>query len=101
MNYQKASHSGGENHSGERKTPGKRAANSATDRNWMRVTLPVVGTLTLPPGDQLAYLGGLAVLTALEIVDWPVALVLGAGHLLASDRHSRVIRDFGEALEEA
>lgn len=101
MNYQKTSHSGGENHPSERKTHGKRAASSATDRNSLRVTLPVVGTVTLPPGDQLAYLGGLAVLTALEIVEWPVALVLGAGHLLASDRNSRVIRDFGEALEEA
>jgi hypothetical protein len=60
-----------------------------------------VGAVTLPPPDQLVYLGGLAVLTALEIVEWPIALFLGAGHLLASDRNNKMLTAFGEALEEA
>ncbi|MET8720982.1 hypothetical protein [Streptomyces misionensis] len=55
----------------------------------------------LPPGDQLAFLAGLGVLTALELVEWPIALAIGVGHELARSRHGKVLREFGEALEKA
>ncbi|MFJ8634856.1 hypothetical protein [Streptomyces sp. NPDC093568] len=66
------------------------------------VQLDVFGVhIQLPPPDQLAFLGGVGVLAALEIIEWPVALVLGVGHQLAHSRHGRMLREFGEALEEA
>ncbi|MFI9587332.1 hypothetical protein ACIHCQ_37190 [Streptomyces sp. NPDC052236] len=66
------------------------------------VTLDVFGArLELPPPQQLAFLAGVGVLTALDILDWPVALVLTVGHQLAHSHHSQVLREFGEALEEA
>lgn len=55
----------------------------------------------LPPKDQLAFLAGLGFLTALELIEWPVALAIGVGHELARSRHGRVLREFGQALEEA
>ncbi|WP_186785769.1 hypothetical protein [Streptomyces misionensis] len=57
--------------------------------------------LELPPGDQLAFLAGLGVLTAFELIEWPIALAIGVGHELARSRHGKVLREFGEALEEA
>lgn len=81
-----------------------RSAGAAADQAVSRhaVTLDVLGTrLELPPPDQLAFLGGVAVLAAFEIIEWPVALVLAVGHQLAHSHHGKVMREFGEALEEA
>ena len=52
----------------------------------------------LRAGTPLAALG---VLAAVEIIEWPVALVLGAGHFLVQEDHNRVVQEIGEALEEA
>jgi xanthosine utilization system XapX-like protein len=65
------------------------------------VTLPVVGQVRIPRPDQLAYYGALAGLAALEIIDWPIALVIGAGHALAASQHHKVAQELGEALQDA
>lgn len=80
---------------------GQRAAERATDQNSLRVTAPLIGTVDLPPTEQLAYFGGLGLLAAVGMLEWPVALTLVAGHLLASGRGNKTLRDFGRALEEA
>jgi hypothetical protein len=65
------------------------------------VNVPVVGQLEIPRPEQLAYYGGLAALAAFELIDWPVALVIAAGHLLAANHHNRLLEEIGEAMEEA
>lgn len=76
------------------------AAEHAVTHNT--VTLDVLGTrVELLPPEQLAFLAGVGVLAAVEIIEWPVALVLAVGHQLAHSHHGRVLREFGEALEEA
>lgn len=65
------------------------------------VNLPLVGRVEVPPPEQLAYFGGLAVLAALELIDWPVALVIATGHVLASNHHNKLLEELGEAMEEA
>jgi hypothetical protein len=65
------------------------------------VNLPVLGQVEIPRPEQLAYFGGLAALAALELIDWPVALVIAAGHFLASNHHNRLLEELGEAMEEA
>jgi hypothetical protein len=65
------------------------------------VNLPVVGRLTIPKPEQLAYYGGLAALAAFELIDWPVALVIATGHILASNHRNHLLEELGEALEEA
>jgi hypothetical protein len=79
---------------------GHQAAQKATARNSVRIPVPVLGTVTLPPPQQLAYIGGIAALTALEIIEWPVGVVLVAGHVLATNSHNKILQDFGDALEE-
>jgi hypothetical protein len=65
------------------------------------VQLPVVGRVTLPPPERLVYYAGLGLLAVFEIVEWPVALMVGTGHMLADQQHRRVLHALGEALEEA
>lgn len=65
------------------------------------LNLPLIGEVTIPPPDQLAYYGGLALLATLELIDWPVALVIATGHLMASNHRSRIVEELGAALEDA
>ena len=65
------------------------------------IELPILGTVQLPRPEQLAYYAAVGVLVALEIIDWPVAVVVAAGHALATQQHNRAIQEFGEGLEIA
>lgn len=81
---------------------GHRAAvQRVRDARGFAVTLPVVGKVRVPRPEQLAYYGALGLLAATEIIEWPVALVLGAGHMLMHNEHSRIAQEVGEALEDA
>ena len=72
------------------------------DSHAMLITLPGdLGKVRLPAPDRLAFYGGIVALAAFGIVDWPVALVIGVGHLLADDHHHKVLAEFGQALAEA
>ncbi|OBI17237.1 MULTISPECIES: hypothetical protein [unclassified Mycobacterium] len=66
-----------------------------------RLNIPIIGRVRVPHADHLAFYGGLAALAAFQILDWPMALVLGAGQALAESQHDRVVREFGDALSDA
>jgi hypothetical protein len=83
----------------KRKVSQRSAVERVRNAETFVVTLPVVGRVRIPRPDQLAYYGALAGLAALEIIDWPIALVIGAGHALASNHHYKVAQELGEALE--
>lgn len=63
------------------------------------VTIPSLGRVTIPR-TQLAFAGGVAVLAAACIVEWPLAAVLVAGHVLISQQHSATLHALGEALTQ-
>jgi hypothetical protein len=77
------------------------AAESALRRNSVHLQLPIVGELHLPSPADVAFFGGVAVLAVVGLLEWPVAVLLGLGHGLAMNQHHKVLRAFGEALEEA
>jgi hypothetical protein len=81
--------------------PGRAAAARVEREQHITVTLPFVGDVQLPPPGHLAFYGGVIALAALELVEWPVAVALAAGHALANQHHNTTIRQLGEALEEA
>jgi hypothetical protein len=66
----------------------------------MHLHLPVVGDVGLPPVSEVAFYGGVVVLAAVGLVEWPVAILLGVGHQLATNSHFKSLREFGQALEE-
>lgn len=61
-------------------------ARQVRDADRFALQLPVVGRVPFPRPDQLAFYGALAALVAIEMVDWPVAVAIGAGHALISGR---------------
>jgi predicted flap endonuclease-1-like 5' DNA nuclease len=75
------------------------AAEKARHSTRTRVNVPFLGHVDLPPADELAYIAGIGALAVVGVVEWPVAVVLGAGHALANRRRNRLLREFGEALE--
>ena len=77
------------------------AARAATRRNSTMVSIPLLGKVTLPPQDELAFLAGTALLAAVGVVEWPVALLMGVGFTLKHRQNNRALQDFGEALEGA
>jgi len=85
--------SGGTGRSGD-------AARRAASRNTVGVYVPLWGTVQLSRA-QLGYVAGVALLMVTEMVSWPVGLTLAAGHLLAADRDSTTLEEFGEALDQA
>jgi hypothetical protein len=85
----------------KRKVSHRSAVERVREAETFVVTLPVVGRVRIPRPEQLAYYGALAGLAALEIIDWPIALAIGAGHALAHQHHNKIAQELGAALEEA
>jgi len=63
------------------KPAGQRAAERVRKRHDLCINVPGLGTIDLGPPDQLAYLAGIATLAALEIIEWPLACIIAAGHV--------------------
>ncbi|MDT2008922.1 hypothetical protein FXW78_41320 [Rhodococcus opacus] len=63
------------------------------------VQLPVLGRVPLPRPEQLAFFAAIGLLAAAEIIEWPVAVTIAAGHILLTDQHNRAVQEIGEALE--
>ena len=83
-----------------RATSQAEAVQQVREGETFAINLPVLGQVEIPRPEQLAYFGGLAALAAFELIDWPVALVIAAGHLLASNHHNKLLEELGEAMEE-
>jgi hypothetical protein len=65
------------------------------------INLPVLGRVSIPRPEHLAYYGALGLMAAVEIIDWPIALAIAMGHALTEQHHSKVAEELGEALEDA
>ncbi|QTJ68039.1 hypothetical protein HYG77_22285 [Rhodococcus sp. ZPP] len=63
------------------------------------VNLPIIGRVGIPPPEHLAFYAALGTLAALEIIEWPVAVIIAAGHVLAAEEHHRTGQEIGAALE--
>ncbi len=61
----------------------------------------MLGPIRLPRPERVAYYGGLGLLAALEVIDWPVAVAFGAANYLAAHHNNRTLECFGKALERA
>ena len=56
--------------------------------------------LQTPPVEHLAFYAGVGALAAAEIIEWPVALVLTAGHVLIGLTNRPALKELGEAFSE-
>jgi hypothetical protein len=51
------------------------------------------------PHHRFAWYGGLAIMAAFEIIEWPLALLMMIGHEIAHRAHNEALRDFAEGIE--
>jgi len=63
------------------------------------VTLPMIHVRVSP--EHLAYFAALGVLTALEVIEWPLTAVMVGGQLLATHAHRRIVRELASGIDEA
>lgn len=68
----------------------REASKRVADARRFSVRLPLVGTVRVPPPDQLAFYGVLGGLAVLELIDWPVALAMGLGSALVARHFSEL-----------
>jgi hypothetical protein len=54
---------------------------------------------TQRPHPRLAWYAGLAVMAAIEVIEWPLAILMMLGHEIAHRAHSQALRDFAEGIE--
>lgn len=76
------------------------AADRARAHRTITINFEGLGAVRLPPSDELAFLGGIGVLAAVGIIEWPLAGVLAVGHLISRSARNNALKAFGEALEE-
>lgn len=53
------------------------------------------------PDPRLAWYAGLTLVAALELIDWPVAIVVAVGHELAHRARTRALRELAEGIQAA
>lgn len=81
-------------------TPSHRATvERVRDAGGFAVNLPLVGSVGIPRPEHLAFYVALGALAALEIIEWPVAVIVAAGHVMTAEEHHRALQGIGEALE--
>ena len=56
--------------------------------------------LETPPVEHMLFFLGLGALASLEIIEWPLALLLAAGHLMIDATNRPALHELGEALDE-
>jgi hypothetical protein len=48
---------------------------------------------------RLGWYAGVAVLAIVDIIEWPLAIVMMVGHEVAHRTHRQALRDFAESIE--
>jgi hypothetical protein len=62
--------------------------------------VPLLGIhLNKPDRASMAWYAGLGLMGALEVIDWPVAVVVGVSHALATQARNPEVRDAAEGAE--
>ena len=54
---------------------------------------------TTRPHPRLGWYAGLTAIAIIEIIEWPLAIVMMLGHEIAHRAHTQALRDFAEGIE--
>jgi hypothetical protein len=61
--------------------------------------MPRSRRLAQHPHPRLGWYAGLAAMAAIEVIEWPLAILMMLGHEIAHRTHSQALRDFAEGVE--
>lgn len=76
------------------------ASRRVAEARKFSIRLPLIGTVAVPPPDQLAFYAVLGGLAALELIDWPLAVAMGIGSAVVA-RQLNDLEKRETVLEEA
>ncbi len=69
-------------------------------RDTPSVKLPVTGTkVNLPGRGGLAWYAGIGAMAAVELVEWPVALLIAGTHFIERHTHNRDLQELAEGVD--
>ena len=69
-------------------------------RGGASVTLPGTGTrINLPNRAGLVWYAGIATMATVELIEWPIALLVAGTHFVENHSHSRDIQELAEGIE--
>jgi len=77
--------------------PRQRRRQTAARRRCM--SRPRSPGATQRPHPRLGWYAGLVVMAAVEVIEWPLAILMMLGHEIAHRAHSQALRDFAEGIE--
>lgn len=64
------------------------------------IQLPGIGRVGVPGPDKLAFYGALGLLAALGVIEWPVAVAVGLGHAVSTNRLENRVEHAEAEVEE-
>jgi hypothetical protein len=70
---------------------------TATQRR--KPSMPRSRRVTRHPHSRFGWYAGLTVMAVIEVIEWPLAIVMMLGHEIAHRTHSQALRDFAEGVE--
>jgi hypothetical protein len=80
----------------------KRQSKQNLDRLRHPPSVKVPGTETainLPDTPALAWYAGLGAMAALELIEWPVALLITGTHFIENHSHSRDLQELADGID--
>ncbi|GAC1316104.1 MAG: hypothetical protein NVSMB12_12570 [Acidimicrobiales bacterium] len=58
-------------------------------------------SVTLPHQKEWPWLAGVALVAAFDVIDWPVALLLGIGHTIVTNSRNQQLRELADGMDSA
>jgi hypothetical protein len=82
--------------------PPKRAKNQNLERLRHPPSVPVPGTemrINLPDRPAVAWYAGIGAMAAIELIEWPVALLITGTHFIENHARSRSIEELCDGID--
>lgn len=68
-------------------------------RNPPSVRVPGLGRVILPDKGGLLWYAGLGTMTAVELIEWPIAALVAGTHFIENHSHNRAISELAEGID--
>jgi hypothetical protein len=87
------------NRNGTRALEPRSRSGRVSDARRRRARMPQRRAASPLPHPRLGWYIGVSVMAIVEIIEWPLALMMMLGHEIAHRAHTRALRDFAEGVE--
>lgn len=72
---------------------------AVVERRVAQFRVPVLDRTLEVPRELIPYYAGLGAMALLELIEWPVALLIAAGHTLAARSRNQALRELVQGVE--